>query len=46
MSIENGALVRRLYEEVWNKQEFELVDELISPSHGLQAPNLSPPRRV
>ena len=41
MSIENRALVRRLYEEVWNKRRFELLDELISPSHALQAPDVS-----
>jgi predicted ester cyclase len=35
------ALVRRLYEEVWNKRRFELLDELISPSHALLAPNVS-----
>ena len=41
MSTENRALVRRLYEEVWNKRRFELLDELISSSHALQAPNVS-----
>ena len=41
MPIENRALVRRIYEEVWNKRSLELLDELISPSHALQAPNVS-----
>ena len=41
MPMENRALVRRLYEEVWNKRRLELLDELISPSHALQAPNVS-----
>ncbi|HYL64010.1 MAG TPA: ester cyclase [Candidatus Methylomirabilis sp.] len=32
---ENKALVRRLYDEVWNKRRIEVVHELISPSHAL-----------
>jgi steroid delta-isomerase-like uncharacterized protein len=39
--MENRAIVRRLYEEVWNKRRFELLDALISSSHALQAPNVS-----
>jgi steroid delta-isomerase-like uncharacterized protein len=35
MSMENKAIVRRLYEEVWNKRRIELVDELLSPSHAM-----------
>ena len=35
MASENKALVRRLYEEVWNKRRVELVDELMSPSHAM-----------
>jgi steroid delta-isomerase-like uncharacterized protein len=35
MSKENKAIVRRLYEEVWNKRRVELVDELLSPSHAM-----------
>ena len=35
MSMENKAIVRRLYEEVWNKRRVELVDDLMSPSHAL-----------
>jgi steroid delta-isomerase-like uncharacterized protein len=35
MASENKAIVRRLYEEVWNKRRVELVDELISPSHAM-----------
>jgi steroid delta-isomerase-like uncharacterized protein len=44
MSADNKAIVRRLYEEVWNKRKVELLDELISPSHALhlQDPQLSP----
>src|SRR5713226_616263 len=37
MSIENKAIVRRLYEEVWNKRRVELVDELMSPSHAMHS---------
>jgi steroid delta-isomerase-like uncharacterized protein len=41
MSVDNKAIVRSLYEEVWNKRRLELVDEIISPSHALHDPNLS-----
>ena len=41
MSVENRALIRRIYEEVWNKRRIELLDELLSPSHALLAPNVS-----
>jgi len=34
----NEAIVRRLYEEVWNKRRLEVADELISPSHALNDP--------
>ncbi len=40
MSAENKAIVRRLYEEVWNKRKLELVSEIISPSHALHGPNI------
>jgi steroid delta-isomerase-like uncharacterized protein len=41
MPMENRAIVRRIYEEVWNKRRIELLDELLSPTHALQAPNVS-----
>ncbi len=41
MSTDNKAIVRCLYEEVWNKRRLELVDEIISPSHALHDPNVS-----
>ena len=41
MPMENTAIVRRLYEEVWNNRRLELLDELLSPSHALEAPNVS-----
>ena len=41
MSADNKAVVRRLYDEVWNKRRLELVDEIISPSHALHDPTLT-----
>jgi steroid delta-isomerase-like uncharacterized protein len=41
MSTENKAIVRRLYEEVWNERKLDVVDELISPSHALHDANVS-----
>src|SRR5260370_8507693 len=41
MSVVNKTLVRRLYEEVWNNRKLELISEIISPSHALQAPNVA-----
>lgn len=38
MLLDDKAIVRRLYEEVWNKRRLEVVDELISPSHSLNDP--------
>jgi len=33
MSENNKAIVRRLYEEVWNKGNLSLVDELFAPNY-------------
>jgi steroid delta-isomerase-like uncharacterized protein len=41
MSAEAKAIVRRLYEDVWNKRKLELVSDLISPSHALHDNNSS-----
>jgi steroid delta-isomerase-like uncharacterized protein len=41
MSMENKAIVRSLYEEVWNKRRVELVDELMSPSHAMHDNHLA-----
>jgi steroid delta-isomerase-like uncharacterized protein len=41
MSAGNKAVIRRLYEEVWNKRKFEVINEIISPSHALHAPNVA-----
>jgi steroid delta-isomerase-like uncharacterized protein len=38
MQLDNKAIVRRLYKEVWNQRRLEVVDELISPSHALNDP--------
>jgi steroid delta-isomerase-like uncharacterized protein len=40
MSATNKAIVRRLYEEVWNLRKLELINEIVSPSHALHAPTL------
>jgi steroid delta-isomerase-like uncharacterized protein len=41
MLLDNKAIVRRLYEEVWNKRRLEIVDQLLSPSHALSDPIVS-----
>ncbi len=41
MSSDNKAIILRLYAEVWNKRKLEVIEEIISPSHALQAPTLS-----
>ncbi len=41
MSTETKAIVRRLYEEVWNKRRLEVANEVISPSHALHDPHLT-----
>jgi steroid delta-isomerase-like uncharacterized protein len=42
MSIaDNKAVVRRLYDEVWNKRRLEVVNEIISPSHALNDAHLA-----
>jgi steroid delta-isomerase-like uncharacterized protein len=38
MPTDNKAIVRRLYDEVWNKRRLEVADALISPSHALNDP--------
>jgi steroid delta-isomerase-like uncharacterized protein len=38
MPADSKAIVRRLYDEVWNKRRLEVVDGLISPSHALNDP--------
>ena len=41
MYTENKNIVRRLYDEVWNKRKLDVVTELISPSHALNEPFVS-----
>lgn len=41
MAVDNKAIVRRLYEEVWNKRKFEFMNVLVSPSHALHGPSFS-----
>jgi steroid delta-isomerase-like uncharacterized protein len=36
MPTDNKSIVRRMYEEVWNKRNLEVAKELISPSHAVQ----------
>jgi len=41
MSTEAKDIVRRLYEEVWKERRFDVVNEVISPSHALNDPHLA-----
>jgi steroid delta-isomerase-like uncharacterized protein len=41
MPADNNSIVRRLYEETWNKRRLEVLSELVSPSHALHGPNFS-----
>jgi steroid delta-isomerase-like uncharacterized protein len=41
MPTDAKAIVRRLYEDVWNKRKLELVSDLFSPSHALRDNNSS-----
>lgn len=36
MPTDNKSIVRRMYEEVWNKRNLEAAKELIAPSHAVQ----------
>jgi|SRR5690348_3998254 len=40
MPPESQAVVRRLYEELWNHRRLEVANEVISPSHALHDPHL------
>ncbi len=41
MSLSPKETIRRLYKEVWNERKFDLIDQLVSQSHALVAPNVS-----
>jgi steroid delta-isomerase-like uncharacterized protein len=39
MPIDAKAIVRRLYEDVWNKRKLDVVSDLVSPSHAVRDNN-------
>ena len=39
MSAENKLMVRRLYEEVWNKRHFDTLDEIMGAGHVMHNPS-------
>jgi steroid delta-isomerase-like uncharacterized protein len=41
MPIDAKAIVRRLYEEVWNKRKLDGLSDLVSPSHAMRDNNFS-----
>jgi len=41
MALDNKAIVRRLYQEVWNERKLDLVDKLFAASHALDEPTFS-----
>jgi len=41
MPSDHQSIIRRLYEEVWNKRKLEVLNELVSPSHALHGPNFT-----
>ena len=43
MSAANKAIIRRLYEEVWNQRKLELINEIISPATLSKPPMLRVP---
>lgn len=40
MPVDNKSIVRRMYEEVWNKRNLEVAKDLISSSHAMQLTDL------
>jgi steroid delta-isomerase-like uncharacterized protein len=38
MSVSSKAVIRRLYQEVWNERKLDLIDQLVSQSHALISP--------
>jgi steroid delta-isomerase-like uncharacterized protein len=40
MPSENKRIVLRLYEEVWNRRQLQVTNELLSPSHAIQGNHL------
>jgi steroid delta-isomerase-like uncharacterized protein len=41
MAADPKKLVRRLYDEVWNKRKLELISEIIAPTHAINDPHLA-----
>jgi steroid delta-isomerase-like uncharacterized protein len=41
MAADPKNVVRRLYEEVWNKRKLDAVSEIIAPTHALNDPHLA-----
>jgi len=41
MSVSPKEVIRRLYKDAWNERKFEVIDQLVSQSHALVAPNVS-----
>ena len=40
MPLDNATLARRFYNEAWNKQKLNVVDELVSSTHALYDPSV------
>ena len=41
MSAENKAVVRRLFQEVWNRGNLEVADEILAPDYVNHTPQLA-----
>ncbi len=41
MPVSHKEVIRRLYKEAWNERKLEVIDQLVSQSHALIAPNVS-----
>jgi len=38
MATDNVAIVRRLSDEIWNRENYDVIDELVAPNHILHDP--------
>ena len=41
MTVDNKAIIRRFYEELWDERNLEIIDQMVAPSHALQVPSHS-----